>query len=117
MVMSPDQNAGQNHNIKIYNKSSERVEQFRYFRTTLMNKNSVQEEIKSRFKSGNACYHSVQNPLSFSMPSTNITIKTYSTITLPVVLYGCETWSFTMREEHGLRVFENRVWRKIFGPK
>jgi len=117
MVTSPDQNAGQNRNIKIYDKSSERVEQFRYFRTTVMNKNSVQEEITSRLKSGNACYHSVQNSLSFSMLSKNIKIKMYRTITLPVVLYGCETWSFTMREEHGLRVFENRVRRKIYGPK
>ena len=73
--MSPDQNAGQNHDIKTYNKSSERVEQFKYFRTTLTHKNSIQEEIKSRLKSGNACYHSVQNPLSFSMLSKNIKIK------------------------------------------
>jgi len=51
------------------------------------------------------------------MLSKNIKIKMHRTITLPVVLYGCETWSFTMREEHGLRVFKNRVQRKIFGPK
>jgi hypothetical protein len=41
----------------------------------------------------------------------------YKSIILPVVLYGCETWSLTLREEHGLRVFENRVLRRIFGPK
>jgi hypothetical protein len=41
----------------------------------------------------------------------------YKTIILPVVLYGCETWSLTLREEHRLRVFENRVLRRIFGPK
>jgi hypothetical protein len=41
----------------------------------------------------------------------------YKTVILPVVLYGCETWSLTLREEHGLRVFENRVLRRIFGPK
>jgi hypothetical protein len=117
MAISPDQNAGQNRNIKIYNKSSERVKQFRYFGTTLTNKNSIQEEIKSRLKSGHACYHSVQNPLSLSMLYKNIKLKMYRTITFPVVLYGCETWSFTMREEHGLRVFENRVQRKIFGPR
>jgi len=117
IVMSPDQNAGQNRNIKIYNKSSERVEQFRYFGTTLKNKNSIQEEITSRMKSGNACYPSVQNPLSFSTLTKNIKIKMYRTITLPVVLYGCETWSFTMGEEHGLRMFKNRVRRKIFGSR
>jgi hypothetical protein len=67
MVMSRDQNAGQNHNIKLDNKSFERVEQFRYLRTTLTNRNSIQEEIKSRLKSGNACYHSVQDLLSYSL--------------------------------------------------
>jgi hypothetical protein len=44
-------------------------------------------------------------------------IKVCRTIILPVVLYGCETWSLTLREEHRLRVFKNRVLRKIFGPK
>jgi hypothetical protein len=44
-------------------------------------------------------------------------IRIYKTIILPVVLYGCETWSLTLREEHRLRVFENRVLRRIFGPK
>jgi hypothetical protein len=44
-------------------------------------------------------------------------IRIYKTIILPVVLYGCQTWSLTLREEHGLRVFEKRVLRKIFGPK
>src|SRR5215510_11356852 len=43
--------------------------------------------------------------------------KTYRTIILPVVLYGCETWSLMLREEHRLRVFENRVLRRVFGPK
>jgi hypothetical protein len=46
-----------------------------------------------------------------------VKIKIYKTIILPLVLYGCETWSFTLREEHRLRVFENRVLRRIFGPK
>ena len=61
IVMSRDQKAGQIHNIKNDNSSSERVEQFKYFGTTLMDQNSIQEEMKSRFKSGNTCYHSVQN--------------------------------------------------------
>jgi hypothetical protein len=46
-----------------------------------------------------------------------VKIKIYRTIILPVVLYGCETWSLTLREEHRLRMFENRVLRRIFGPK
>jgi hypothetical protein len=49
--------------------------------------------------------------------SKNLKIKIYRIITLPVVLYGCEAWSLTLREEHRLRVFENRVLRRIFGPK
>jgi hypothetical protein len=55
--------------------------------------------------------------LSSSLLSRNVRVKTYKTIILPVVLYGCETWSLTLREEHRLRVFENRVLRRIFGPK
>jgi len=71
----------------------------------------------SRLKSGNACYHSVQNLLSSSLLSKNLKIKIYRTIILPVALYGCETWSLTLREEHRLRVFENRVLRRIFGSR
>ena len=56
-------------------------------------------------------------PLSSRLLSKNIKIKIYRTIILPVVLYGCETWSLTLREEHRLRVFENRVLRRVFGPK
>ena len=55
--------------------------------------------------------------LSFSLAPKNLKIKIYRTIILPVVLYGCETWSVTLREERRLRVFENRVLRRIFGPK
>ena len=64
-----------------------------------------------------ACYHSVQNLLSSSLLSKNLKIKICRTIILLVVLYGCETWSPTLREERRLRVFENRVLRRIFGPK
>jgi hypothetical protein len=67
----------------------------------------IQEEIKRRLNSGNACYHSVQN----------LKIRIYKTIILPMDQYGCETWSLTLREEHRLRVFENRMLRRILGPK
>jgi hypothetical protein len=77
----------------------------------------MHEEIKSRINSGNACYHSVQSLLSSRLLFRNVKVKTYKTIILPVVLYGCETWSLTLREEHRLRVFENRVLRRIFGPR
>ena len=117
MVMSRDQNAGRNHSVKSDNSSFERVEEFRYLGTTLTYQNSVQDEIKNRMKSGNAYSHSFQNLLSSSLLSKNLKIKIYRTIILPVVLYGCETWSLTLREERRLRVFENRVLRRIFGPK
>jgi len=68
-------------------------------------------------KLGNACYHSVQNALSSILLSKNIKIKIHRIIILSVVLYGCETWSLTLREERRLRVLENRVPRRIFGPK
>jgi hypothetical protein len=67
--------------------------------------------------SGNICYNLVQNVLSSSLLSKNINIKTYRTISLPVDLYGCESWSPTLTEECKLRAFENRVLRRIFGPK
>ena len=71
----------------------------------------------SHSSSGNACYHSVQNLLSSRLLPKNVKIKIYGTIILPVVLYGCETWSLTLREERKLRVFENMVLRGIFGPR
>jgi hypothetical protein len=117
MVMSRDQNAGQNGNVKLVNRSFETVVWFKYLRTTLTNKNYFHEEIKSRLKSGNACYHSVQNLLSSSLLSKSVNIKILGTIILPVVLYGCESWLLILREERTLRVFENRVLRRIFGPK
>ena len=74
-------------------------------------------EINGKMKSRNAYCHSMQNLLSYSLISKNLKIKIYRTIFLPVVLYGCEIWSLTLREKCRLRVFENRVLRRIFGPK
>ena len=65
----------------------------------------------------NACYHSVQNLLSSRLLSKNLKIKIYRTIILPVVLYGCKAWSLTLREERKLRVLQNTVLRRIFGPR
>jgi len=64
-----------------------------------------------------SCCHSVQNLLSFSLLSKNTKIEIHRIIILPFVLYDCVTWSLTLREERRMRVFENRVLRKIFGPK
>jgi hypothetical protein len=83
----------------------------------MTNQNIIQEEIKRRLNSGSACYHSVQNLLSSRLLLKNVKVRIYKTIILPVVLYGCETLPLTVREEHKLWVFENRVLRRIFGPK
>ena len=88
--------------IRIDNKSLERVGQFRYVGTDLMNQNSIHEKIKSSLKSS-------------SLLSTEIKIKMYRTIMLPVLLHGCETWSLALREECRPRVFENKVLRREFG--
>jgi hypothetical protein len=85
------------------------VEEFIYLGTALTHQNYIQEGIKKRLKTGNACYNSVQSLLSSSLLSKNLIF--------PVVLYGCKSWPLTFREERRLRVFEKRVLRRIFVPK
>ena len=104
------------HNIKINNRSFEWVVQFKHLGTALLNRNSIQEEIKSRLKSGSACYHLVQNLVSYNLLSKNMKIKIDINIIL-LILYRCETWLLTMREELRLRVFENMVLWRMFGPR
>jgi hypothetical protein len=91
--------------MKTDNISFERVKEVKYLGTAFRDQNYVQDEIKSRLKLGNACYHSVQNVLSSSLLFKNLKTKIYRTVILPVVLYGCEIWSLTLREERRLRVF------------
>ena len=85
MVMSRDQNAGRIHSVWIDNSTFERVEEFKYVRTNLTNQNSIAEEIKSRLRSENACYHSVQNLLSSRLLTKNSKINIHRTLILPVV--------------------------------
>jgi hypothetical protein len=106
-------NSGQNQNTRIANESFENVTKFRYLGTTLTNQNDIHDE---KFRK---CFLSF-SPKSFVIPShikKNLKIKIYKTVILPVVLYGYETWSLTLREEHRLRVFDKRVLRRIFAPK
>jgi hypothetical protein len=89
--------AGQKHSIKITNRSFESVVKFKYLGKSLTDQNCMQEEINSRLNLENACYHLVQILLS-SRLFRNVKVKIYKTIILPVVLYGCETQSLTLRE-------------------
>jgi hypothetical protein len=84
---------------------------------TITNLNLIQEKIKRRLNSSNACYHSVQNLLSSPLLSKNIKIRLHRTIIVLMVLYGRETWSLALREGQSLTVFENRVLRGIYGSK
>jgi hypothetical protein len=111
-----------NHNTKIANRCFENVAQFIYTElgTTVTNQNFIRQEVKRRLNSGNVWYHSVEKKkilFSVRLQSKNVQMRIYKPIILPVVLYGCETLSLTLREEHRLRAFENRVLRRIFGPK
>ena len=86
--MSRDQNVGRIHSVRIDNSTFERVEDIKYLGTTLTNQNSIPEEIKSRLRSGNACYRSVHNLLSSRLLSKILKFKKYRTTNLPVVCMG-----------------------------
>jgi hypothetical protein len=86
------------HSLKNVHRYFKNVAHFRYLGMTIINQNLIQDEIKRRLNLGNACYNSVLNFVFSS--ANNINIRIYETIILPVVLYGCETWSLTLREEH-----------------
>ncbi|KAJ4430983.1 hypothetical protein ANN_19576 [Periplaneta americana] len=109
MIISRDQNIVRNGNTKIGDLSFEGVEKFKYLGATVTNINDTREEIKRRINMGNACYFSVEKLLSYSLLSKNLKVRIHKTVILPVVLYGCETWTLTLREEHRLRVFENKA--------
>ena len=79
---------------------------FKYFGSSFNSQNTIKKEIKIILKAGNSCYYSVQTLLSSRFLSKNLKIKICKTIIFPVVLYGCEAWSLTLREERRLRVFE-----------
>ena len=93
------------------------MEKFKYLGVTVTNTNDIREEIKHRINMGNVCYYSLEKILSSHLLSKKLKVNTYKTLISPVVLYGCETWSLTLRQEHRLRVFESKVLRKIFGAK
>jgi hypothetical protein len=114
MLLSLQQNARQNQDVNIVNRSFENAAQFKYLGTTITIQNLIQEQIKREPNSGNAYYHSVQNLLYFHLLPKNVNIRICKIIILPDVLYGCETYSLSLREKHRLRVFENwdNIWTK-----
>jgi hypothetical protein len=89
----------------------------KYLGIALTNKNLIHKGIKGRLNLGNGCYHAVQNILPSCLLPKNIKIGINKPIILPVIPYGCEILSLTLREEHGLRVFENRVLKRILVPQ
>jgi sorting nexin-29 len=114
-LVTHDQNAGQNQDIKIENRSFENGSLFKHMGMAVTNKNFIQDEIKRRLNSCTACYCLVQNLLPSHLLSKNVMVTIFRTIIFPVVLYGCDTCSLTLGEVHQLKVFEKRVLRKIFG--
>jgi len=114
MLIFRHQNAGQDRNLMTSNKSFENVAKGKCLGTTVTDQNSNHE---IRLISGNACYHSLQSLLSSSFVSSNSEIKIYKTVLLSFVLYGCAPSSLSLTEEHRFRVSENRVLRRVFGPK
>jgi hypothetical protein len=102
--------------MKIANRTSENVAQFKYLETAVRNQNLIREEIKRRLNFINACYHSVQNLFSSHLLSKNVKIKMCK-IKCCLVLYGCETWSLILWEEHRQMAFDIWVLRRIFEPK
>jgi hypothetical protein len=101
----------------LIDKCFENMAEFKHLGTRVIHQNCIHEDMKSKLNLGNAGNYSVKNLLSYCLLSENVKVKIQRTIILPDVLYGCETWSLTMRKEHRLRVSDNRVMRRIFGGK
>jgi hypothetical protein len=100
--------------MKRENRSYGNVGVLKYLGRTVTNQKLIQEEIKRRLNSGNACYHSVQKLMSSLIVSKKVKIRIHKIIILPAVLYWCGTWSLISREEYRIRVFENKVLSVTF---
>jgi hypothetical protein len=114
MLMLRSQKVGQKHRIKIVNRSFEDLAKLKYLGITLTDQNCMHEEIKSRLNLCYACYYLVQSLLSSHLLPRSVKVKIYKTIILPVVFYGCETWTLTLREQHRPSMFENGAEENIW---
>ncbi|KAJ4441769.1 hypothetical protein ANN_11627 [Periplaneta americana] len=117
MLAENPQTIRENTEILLESSKAIEVEKFKYLGAAVTNINATQEEIKHRINMRNTCYYSVEKLLSSSLLLKILKVRIYKTVILPVVVYGYETWTLTLREEQRLRVFENKVLRKIFGAK
>jgi hypothetical protein len=116
VVVSHYQNVGQNLYLLFAIESIENVANFRYLETTATNQNCIHEEIEDRLNTRNAATV-LYSVFSSRLLSKHIKIKIYKTIILPVVWYGCQTWSLTLIEEHRLRAFKNKMLRRAYGSE
>jgi hypothetical protein len=103
--------------MDIANRTFGTVRELKYLRMTITKQNLFHAEITTRLNSVAACYRSVPNVSSSRLLSKDLKIKTFKTIISYAFLYGCESWSLILKKKHRLRVFENRMLRRIFGPK
>ena len=90
---------------------------FKYLGVMVTNTNDIREEIKRTINMGNVCYYSLEKILSSRVLSRKLKVNTCKTIILAVVLYGCRTWSLTLRKKYRLRLFLKKVLRKTFGAR
>jgi hypothetical protein len=102
--------------IRTNNSDIERVNQFKYLGSIITNDNNISSEISHRINMGNKCYYELRNVLRSRLLKEDTKCKIYRTLIRPVVLYGCESWTLTKKEEEELNIFERKLLRKIYGP-
>ena len=95
----------------------EGLAEFIYLDTLISNDNSVQKEIQRRILAGNRTYFAAISLFRNRLLSSSIKIRLYKTLIRPIVTYGAETWTMTKKEEQALRIFERKIFRRIYGPK